>query len=892
MSFADVLYTLVIWPLRAAIEFVFVFFSRTFYDPGLAIVLLSVLVNTALLPVYTVADRWQDEERALQKRMKRKLADIRAVFKGDERQMLINTYYRQMGYSPLSALKSSVGLLLQIPFFLAAYQFLSHTPSLKGESFLFLKDLAAPDGLLRIGTFAFNVMPVLMTATNALSALVYTRDLGARDKAQLFGMALLFLVLLYNSPSGLVLYWTCNNFFSLGKNLAARFLPSPAKALQVLTSLLGFLLFLGAVTKKFDVDRYTWLFAVLGLAVIAAPFAYKALIRLGTSLAAGREGRETGGWGALYFSSVVLTALLPGLLIPAQVIGSSVSDFANPWQFILRSFLQSASLLVMIPALIWAFSGKALRVLLASSAAFLSVLSLVCLFALNASYGLMTNSFKIEDPTLITSAFPLWVNPLAAFASLALVAASLAFRKQTLLATVLKLLCASALLLSFTNLVEMQKGIKELAAIKNENDTAGAESQKVFPLTITGNNTFIMFLDRAVGAAMGKALEVMPELVESFDGFTWYPNTLSFGHCTVTGLPAMLGGYDYTPSNIDRRKTELLKDKINEALTLLPRLAGANGYRVTVTDPTMANMQLVPDLSVYQGIENVRALNLDGRMEKRFLEEFPQKEEQLIDSFDFDILFRYGLFRIALPVLRYGIQYKGTWWRDGASNAYGHGVTEFSTLYYLSDFCFIDSGPDTLSIFMNETTHEPGAYTANLRPEPGVIHYSNEEIARFGSEDNTIYMYTFLAAINAAGRWLAWLREAGVYDNSRVIIVSDHGDDLDDAPGFVDSGMVAYNPLLMVKERGARGTLLVSEEFMTNADAVTFAVKGIENPVNPYLETPLDGSGKALPLTVSQAVSFQPRRHGPYAYNLTRERKFLGPDIFHVSSWKPWEAVK
>jgi membrane protein insertase Oxa1/YidC/SpoIIIJ len=34
-------------------------------------------------------------------------------------------------------------------------------------------------------------------------------------------MALIFLVLLYNSPSGLVLYWTCNNIFSLGKNLAS-----------------------------------------------------------------------------------------------------------------------------------------------------------------------------------------------------------------------------------------------------------------------------------------------------------------------------------------------------------------------------------------------------------------------------------------------------------------------------------------------------------------------------------------------------------------------------------------------------------------------------------------------------------------------------------------------
>jgi membrane protein insertase Oxa1/YidC/SpoIIIJ len=95
MSFWDVLYIFIIWPLRAGIEFIFVFFNRTFKDPGLAILLLSLIVNMVLLPIYTVADRWQEEERDLQKRMKKKLADIRAVFRGDERQMLINTYYRK-----------------------------------------------------------------------------------------------------------------------------------------------------------------------------------------------------------------------------------------------------------------------------------------------------------------------------------------------------------------------------------------------------------------------------------------------------------------------------------------------------------------------------------------------------------------------------------------------------------------------------------------------------------------------------------------------------------------------------------------------------------------------------------------------------------------------------
>ncbi len=58
-----------------------------------------------------------------------------------------------------------------------------------------------------------------MTLINCIAGAVYTRGFAFKEKAQLYGMALLFLVLLYNSPAGLVLYWTLNNVFSLLKNI-------------------------------------------------------------------------------------------------------------------------------------------------------------------------------------------------------------------------------------------------------------------------------------------------------------------------------------------------------------------------------------------------------------------------------------------------------------------------------------------------------------------------------------------------------------------------------------------------------------------------------------------------------------------------------------------------
>ena len=48
-------------------------------------------------------------------------------------------------------LRSSFGLLIQVPFFIAAYAYLSHLEVLRGTSFLFIRDLGAPDALLKLG---------------------------------------------------------------------------------------------------------------------------------------------------------------------------------------------------------------------------------------------------------------------------------------------------------------------------------------------------------------------------------------------------------------------------------------------------------------------------------------------------------------------------------------------------------------------------------------------------------------------------------------------------------------------------------------------------------------------------------------------------------------------
>ena len=151
-------------------EMIFWTMYRIFGGVGVAIIGVSLAVNLLCLPLYRRADAIQTEQREKQKKMEKWTNHIRDAFKGDERVMMQQAYYREQHYSPLSVFKNSISLLLQIPFFMAAYNYLSHLDLLAGTSFWFISDLSKPDGLITIGGVAINLLPILITLINFVSS--------------------------------------------------------------------------------------------------------------------------------------------------------------------------------------------------------------------------------------------------------------------------------------------------------------------------------------------------------------------------------------------------------------------------------------------------------------------------------------------------------------------------------------------------------------------------------------------------------------------------------------------------------------------------------------------------------------------------------------------------
>ena len=125
MSFWAILNTLLFKPLQLVFEVIYMIAYRVIDNPGLAIIVLSLVMNFLVLPLYKRADAMQEEERDMEIKLRKGVSHIKKTFSGDERMMMLQTYYRQNNYKPTYVLRGAVSLFLEIPFFIAAYRFLS-----------------------------------------------------------------------------------------------------------------------------------------------------------------------------------------------------------------------------------------------------------------------------------------------------------------------------------------------------------------------------------------------------------------------------------------------------------------------------------------------------------------------------------------------------------------------------------------------------------------------------------------------------------------------------------------------------------------------------------------------------------------------------------------------
>ena len=123
---------------------------------------------------------------------------------------------------------SCIPMLIQFPIFIALYGLLSTHYELRGAMFIpgWIPDLSVPDTIFslpfRIPLLGADVhlLPIIYTASMIFSMKI-TQTTSTQSgqqgmmKFMTYGMPLIFFFILYNAPSGLLLYWTVMNFISV-----------------------------------------------------------------------------------------------------------------------------------------------------------------------------------------------------------------------------------------------------------------------------------------------------------------------------------------------------------------------------------------------------------------------------------------------------------------------------------------------------------------------------------------------------------------------------------------------------------------------------------------------------------------------------------------------------
>jgi len=837
MTFAQVLHTILIAPLSLFFEVVYAIAYRVIHNPGLSIVALSLAMNFLVLPLYKRADAMQEEQRDIEMKLQPWIRHIKKNFKGDERMMMLQTYYRQNNYKPTDALKGSVSLLLEVPFFIAAYQFLSGLQMLNDISFGPIQDLGAPDGMLVIAGVAINVLPILMTTINFISGAIYTKGFPMKSKIQLYGMALIFLVFLYQSPAGLVFYWTLNNLFSLVKNICYK-LKEPVKALMRL------------VWRK-EAKEY--------------PF----------------EKKDT----MTFLLGSIFLAVLTGLLIPVSVIHSAPADFVNvlqyenPLHYVLYSALLAAGLfIVWFGIFFWLGNGFGRKVM-AGGIWVLCGWSVINYMYFGTKNGTLSPLLQY-DHKLHYKSDEIWTN-LAILLGVALVLLLIWWKLRGLAHVVLTAAVVAFVAMSVMNINETNESLVKVEARINRANRDVAS----IPLSKKGQNVMVIMLDRSMGLFVPYIMNERPELVEQFDGFTFYPNAISFGGFTNFGTPGLFGGYDYTPEMMNRRDDKLLEEKQNEALTLMPRLFDEAGYKVTVCDPPYAGYELIPDLSIYDDYPDIKAYVTKGRFSTKNTLDDAKNEATRMRNF-----FCYSMMKIAPVGLQETLYNKGNYNSADANYSAEHPVDTIKSLKknqesditlleehrsvginrpFMDAFFVLknlpgitkvsDSDTNTFVMLDNDTTHDIMLLQEPEYEPKDVVDNTEYDAAhadRFTLDGKTLeidyyedYMHyqCNMAAFIQLGQYFDYLREQGVYDNTRIILVSDHGWNGDVLPNSrLDDNMniYGYNCLMMVKDFGSKG-FTTSEDFMTNADTPTLAFEDLlEHPVNPFTGNPVNSDPK------------------------------------------------
>lgn len=905
--------------LAEFLRIVFDFIYNICGSYGLSLVFLSIFVNLILLPVYYPIEKIKEKNRLKEKDMAHEIDEVKQVYFGQERYYYVNAIHRQYKYNPLRSLIPSLGLLIQIPFFMAAYKMLSHYIGFSSVSFGFIKDLSAPDAGLNLGYSMLNVLPVIMTVINLISSLLYTRDGEKKEMYQLWGLAGLFLVLLYNSPSALVLYWTMNNVFALLKQLMEhkKYLPKLFRKFTIsLDAIYKFsiivTMFLGVSilghndgTTMTPLYLFVSIFISLGTAqfigirkvvksikeskrkkillvafiALLVPQALFLFIQIGKLLDSSMHAASAFalafflGLGVLislpYNYRVLLKDFgkgedkkLPILLavfivtlsfiwLPIQVYASMPARFTFGITGLFSLNIDIVLIAVVVLTGAYFILPKKVKGFYSFLLTYTGIVAFIYSFVVRLSFGSLDGASLTNSDALVGT-YLIYVLEFFFLYTVGKLVYRLYVKRKDL---IYKLFIPLYLLICV-------QGIYTALPLLDKKLDSSEYDNKALSFSKDKENVVVLMLDMFQGSYPEEIFNSNPKLKETYSGFTWFPNTLTTSYYTNSALPGIIGGWDFSPQEINKDKDKILFDKISQSYIHAIDKSKSRGFEASVVNPVYFR-------SALGKIEELKELGANVATNSSFRELSTSDDSKSENSKSQGrLLASVGLFRAVPYLLKPRVYNKGSWFNLEESN-YKYVSDNVAFIKALSTKSNVGSKKPTYKIFNSEITHTPFGITKDGE----ILKSGKADNDAANSVDGLNSYYSAYWALVWIGDFLNWLKDNGIYDNTRVIVVSDHGNAFDnpyktpfenleqlDSLGAGLKKLSRLNPLLMVKDFNSNGEFYINKSLMSNADVHNISFDGLDSVSledNRVLETIILNKWKTVELETTNTFEYK-----------------------------------
>ena len=286
-------------------------------------------------------------------------------------------------------------------------------------------------------------------------------------------------------------------------------------------------------------------------------------------------------------------------------------------------------------------------------------------------------------------------------------------------------------------------------------------------------NVVVIMLDTIDEAYYQTFLEEEPDYIENLDGFVHYENTLTSGARTMIAVPAMFSGYPYTR---DMTYTQYLKIAWGgeNALSIMKD----QGYDVRVYSESF--------IFSNDSADYISNYNTEGRKVGSY--------KILLKK-----IYKMDLFKFFPHILKKRVWFDTSEFDKAkkTENEYIMNDPNFINDYRASGFS-IDDASDKVFIMY----HLRGAHPTYILDRDG------KKVKNSTLNDQVAGCFTLVQEM------LQDMKDLGVYDNSTIIIVADHG----------DVGL-AERPILLVKEAGSTGAYTTSQAPVSLFDLAVYLTR-------------------------------------------------------------------